>query len=135
MAKPEWGTKRQCLSCAARFYDLGRAPIVCPKCGTTLDLETVARARRPRPPVRGAAEVAVVADDPELAAEETVVAADAGDDDVEVEDEEAEAVIAEPAAEADEEEAPLIEDTDDLAAEDIEDVIDDDLEEDPDAPR
>ncbi|MGB0671459.1 MAG: TIGR02300 family protein, partial [Rhodospirillales bacterium] len=32
MAKPEWGTKRACQSCGARFYDLGRNPIVCPKC-------------------------------------------------------------------------------------------------------
>lgn len=32
MPKPEWGTKRLCASCGARFYDLGRTPIVCPKC-------------------------------------------------------------------------------------------------------
>ncbi len=34
MAKPELGTKRVCVSCGARFYDLGRAPAVCPKCST-----------------------------------------------------------------------------------------------------
>lgn len=28
------GTKRVCQDCAARFYDLGRAPVICPKCGT-----------------------------------------------------------------------------------------------------
>jgi uncharacterized protein (TIGR02300 family) len=27
------GTKRVCHACAARFYDLSRAPIVCPSCG------------------------------------------------------------------------------------------------------
>ncbi len=27
------GTKRSCLSCEARFYDLGRTPAICPKCG------------------------------------------------------------------------------------------------------
>ncbi len=32
MAKPELGTKRTCLSCDAKFYDLLRNPIVCPKC-------------------------------------------------------------------------------------------------------
>ena len=33
MAKPELGTKRVCVSCQTRFYDLTRAPAVCPKCG------------------------------------------------------------------------------------------------------
>jgi uncharacterized protein (TIGR02300 family) len=30
----ELGTKRTCPSCAARFYDLLKNPIVCPKCNT-----------------------------------------------------------------------------------------------------
>jgi len=34
MAKPELGTKRVCVSCGARFYDLTRVPAVCPKCST-----------------------------------------------------------------------------------------------------
>ncbi len=34
MAKPELGTKRICVACAARFYDLGKSPAVCPKCST-----------------------------------------------------------------------------------------------------
>ena len=33
MAKPDLGTKRICLSCSAKFYDLNRNPISCPKCG------------------------------------------------------------------------------------------------------
>lgn len=36
MTKPELGTKRQCASCGARFYDLLHSPITCPKCGTVL---------------------------------------------------------------------------------------------------
>ncbi len=31
---PGIGTKRVCVSCATRFYDLARTPPVCPKCGT-----------------------------------------------------------------------------------------------------
>ena len=27
------GTKRLCLACEVRFYDLARAPILCPSCG------------------------------------------------------------------------------------------------------
>ncbi|HUZ65210.1 MAG TPA: TIGR02300 family protein [Acetobacteraceae bacterium] len=34
MVKPELGTKRMCVSCGARFYDLGKTPAVCPKCAT-----------------------------------------------------------------------------------------------------
>lgn len=33
MATPERGTKRQCLNCSTKFYDLNRDPILCPSCG------------------------------------------------------------------------------------------------------
>lgn len=33
---PHSGTKRKCIACAAKFYDLGKRPIVCPKCSTEL---------------------------------------------------------------------------------------------------
>ncbi|MGD1037363.1 MAG: TIGR02300 family protein [Roseiarcus sp.] len=33
MAKPELGAKRQCQHCGAKFFDLNKDPIVCPKCG------------------------------------------------------------------------------------------------------
>ena len=49
MAKEEWGSKRSCPDCGARFYDLKRNPIVCPRCGTEFDLQTAAKPRRPRP--------------------------------------------------------------------------------------
>lgn len=32
MAKAERGTKRQCLKCGDKFYDLNNDPIVCPNC-------------------------------------------------------------------------------------------------------
>ena len=34
MANPALGTKRLCAGCAAKFYDLGKDPIVCPTCET-----------------------------------------------------------------------------------------------------
>jgi hypothetical protein len=34
MAKPELGDKHTCVSCGARFFDLGKVPAACPKCGT-----------------------------------------------------------------------------------------------------
>ena len=39
MAKPELGTKRVCVSCGARFYDLAKQPAVCPKCATEQPIE------------------------------------------------------------------------------------------------
>lgn len=49
MPKPEWGKKRQCMSCGTKFYDMQRAQIVCPACGTEHDAtETTSRARRSR---------------------------------------------------------------------------------------
>ncbi len=46
MAKPEWGVKRTCQNCGARFYDLSRDPIVCPVCSTVYDVERLPRTRR-----------------------------------------------------------------------------------------
>jgi uncharacterized protein (TIGR02300 family) len=34
MAKPELGSKRVCVACGTRFYDLHKQPVVCPKCST-----------------------------------------------------------------------------------------------------
>lgn len=48
MAKPEWGTKRSCPGCGARFYDLGRDPAVCPRCGAAADRRALYRAQRSR---------------------------------------------------------------------------------------
>ena len=49
MAKPEWGSKRVCRGCGAKFYDMKRDPILCPGCGVQLDPETVLRGRRAKP--------------------------------------------------------------------------------------
>lgn len=48
MAKPEWGTKRICQSCSAKFYDFGKLPIVCPSCGAEFDPEAILKSRRGR---------------------------------------------------------------------------------------
>ncbi len=50
VAKPEWGTKRICQACGAKFYDLRRSPIVCPACGVEFDPEALLRSRRSRAP-------------------------------------------------------------------------------------
>lgn len=49
MAKPEWGIKRTCLSCGARFYDLRKSPIECPSCHATFEPEAFVKTRRGRP--------------------------------------------------------------------------------------
>ncbi len=72
MAKPEWGAKRICHSCGAPFYDMGRDPIVCPKCATTYDPEAILKSRRSRAPLPDdkpvkAAVVAAVVDEADVA--------------------------------------------------------------------
>ncbi len=42
MAKPEWGTKRECPKCKTRFYDLGRDPVTCPDCGHSFEIASLA---------------------------------------------------------------------------------------------
>jgi uncharacterized protein (TIGR02300 family) len=58
VAKPELGTKRLCASCGAKFYDLNKDPIHCPKCGAVYEVVVATRPVRPaaapvapRPPV------------------------------------------------------------------------------------
>ena len=46
MAKAEWGTKRTCPKCSARFYDLGNDdPIVCIECGEEWKHEPILKSR------------------------------------------------------------------------------------------
>ena len=48
MSKADLGQKQICPSDQTKFYDLGRRPAVCPKCGFSFDPEEIARGRRVR---------------------------------------------------------------------------------------
>jgi uncharacterized protein (TIGR02300 family) len=62
VAKPELGTKRLCGSCGAKFYDLGKDPIVCPKCETVFVVVVpVARGRAAEAAAAAAAGAAAAA--------------------------------------------------------------------------
>ena len=62
MAKPELGTKRLCSGCGAKFYDLSKDPIVCPKCGTVFEIVVpVARGRAAEAAAAAAAGAAAAA--------------------------------------------------------------------------
>ena len=50
MVKADLGTKRACPSCNARFYDLTKRPIECPKCGFSYEPEALFKQRRSRAP-------------------------------------------------------------------------------------
>jgi uncharacterized protein (TIGR02300 family) len=39
MAKPELGSKRVCVACGTRFYDINKQPVICPKCSTEQPVE------------------------------------------------------------------------------------------------
>lgn len=49
MAKPEWGTKRLCPSCGARFYDMKRNPVTCPTCEADVPVETASKVKKAAP--------------------------------------------------------------------------------------
>ena len=51
MSKPARGSKRVCQSCGARFYDLGRTPIVCPSCQAVYQMTQPTSRRGERAPV------------------------------------------------------------------------------------
>lgn len=61
MVKASWGTKRTCQNCAARFYDLNKSPIKCPKCGREHDREDFVKVRRGRGAAAAAATSAAAA--------------------------------------------------------------------------
>ena len=64
MAKPELGTKRLCANCSAKFYDLNKDPILCPKCGTVYEVAVVTRPTRPESVVAAARPPAPVEEAP-----------------------------------------------------------------------
>ncbi len=116
MPKPEWGVKRACANCGARFYDLMNDPIICPDCGATFVIETAKPARR-----RAAEPVArsKQAKDVELVEED----ADVLDDDADSDDD----VAVEAGATAEDEDEETLEPDDSVLLEDESD--DEDLSE------
>jgi uncharacterized protein (TIGR02300 family) len=105
MAKPAWGLKRTCQNCGAHFYDMKRDPIICPKCATVYDPESMQRTRRSRS-TTAAAKSAARTPPPELV--------EAPGEPAAPDIEEAGIEIAEEEGEADE----VIEDTEDLPEDD-----------------
>jgi uncharacterized protein (TIGR02300 family) len=67
LAKPDLGTKRLCGNCGAKFYDLSKTPIVCPKCETVFVIAPVSSRSRPD----AAAARAAAAAAPEIVTPET----------------------------------------------------------------
>ena len=123
MAKPELGTKRLCGNCSAKFYDLNKTPIVCPKCQTVMELSQVA-ARTRAEPVTPARAVAPVA-------EETLVPETQDAEFVSLEEADAEAqgktAVADDAIEAGDDDIELDESLDDAALIEEQEETDDDV--------
>ncbi len=98
MAKPELGTKRLCANCGAKFYDLSKDPIHCPKCGTVYEVAPVVTRGRPEAAARPAPAEEVAAPEPQEVETVSLEEADAeasgakkpeadvADDDVEIEE-------------------------------------------------
>jgi uncharacterized protein (TIGR02300 family) len=135
VVKPEWGVKRTCHSCGAKFYDLKRDPIVCPKCGTTFDFETALKSRKVRTvaeakpvPAKAKAKARPVKDEDTDALEDiedVEDVEDVGDDDVLAEDDDTDDTLEDVVVTGTKRVAPDDEDED----EDIDLDLDDDEEE------
>ena len=89
VVKAELGTKRTCPSCAARFYDLMKNPIVCPKCNANFVAASVLPSKGEMPAMAPAPKprVVEVADDVEVADVELISLEDAEAPDVADDDE------------------------------------------------
>lgn len=102
LVKPDLGVKRVCPSCGARFYDLQKRPIECPKCAFTFEPEALLKQRRPRPVDTPVAQPVVAEAEPEEAEEveeaetEPVVEAEEAEVAVEAEEETVEAEVETP---------------------------------------
>jgi uncharacterized protein (TIGR02300 family) len=112
VAKIELGTKRQCQNCGAKFFDLNKDPIVCPKCGTVFQ-GAAARAQRAAPKDEEEEEETAAPAGVELVSLEEADAGDekvaaVADDDIEVEDEPVEDAFLEEEEEDDDDVAALI---------------------------
>ena len=120
MAKPDLGTKRLCGSCGAKFYDLNKSPIVCPKCETVFVPVVAAPRTRPDAPKAPVAAEAVV---PETADAEFVSLEDA---EAEQQGKKPAAAGAEAAEGADEEaddDTIFIEEQEEEGAADVSDIV------------
>lgn len=137
LPKPEWGTKRICANCGARFYDFAKATIVCPSCSAPFDLETAGRTRRSRGTARAVvaeeeeavkeAEEAEVEDDEEDEDDDDEIVATDADPDKDDDDDDNKKSLADDEDE-DEEDPSLIEDASELGDDDdVSEVIDGDL--------
>jgi len=126
VAKPEWGTKRICPSCGARYYDLRKDPPNCPTCGAEFDPEALLKSRRARPVP---AEEVVKKSPLPLAA--VGLGADVDDDEtVELGEAEDALPVGDLEEEADDEEDVLIEDASELGEDDMGEVVVDGVESD-----
>ena len=52
LANPNLGAKRVCPSCSTKFFDFGKDPVICPKCGAAVPVAVIPRT--PPRPVRAA---------------------------------------------------------------------------------
>jgi uncharacterized protein (TIGR02300 family) len=66
VTKPELGTKRLCAHCGAKFFDLNRSPITCPKCGAAFEAVQVSSRGRVEAALRGVEPLVSEAQEAEL---------------------------------------------------------------------
>jgi len=119
VAKVEWGTKRSCQECGAKFYDMRRAEIICPKCDAVFQIAPP-KAKRAQPAAKETVKQAKPAAEPA-----GIKGADSGGGETDAIDELKDAGTGDDQIDDDDDDEAVIEDTSDLGNDDddVADVI------------
>lgn len=104
MVNPDWGIKRTCHSCGAKYYDFKKKTPACPSCGTAFDPEALLKSRRRAMPEEKI-KAKVVPEEVEIETPEVEDEAEGGSDDT------------------------VLESTEDLGGDDVEEVVETEQEE------
>ena len=122
MVDPKLGTKRQCEACDAKFYDLNKKPVTCPKCQTLFDPSVLVRKPAPEKEIAPKDESS---DEDELELDDVEVSLESLDDDDDDDlDDETEVLL----VDDDDDSDILIDDDDDDLDDTLLDDDDDDLD-------
>jgi uncharacterized protein (TIGR02300 family) len=120
VTKAELGTKRLCPNSGARYYDLNRDPIVCPRCGTEFEvavtrLRPQAASKAPKEVAEEESEDTAAAElvsleeaDDEAAESGAVKVPGADDEDIETDDDEDDTFLADEEEDEDEDVGDII---------------------------
>ena len=125
MVDPKLGTRRVCESCGAKFYDLNKQPVTCPKCSHSFDPMAAFVKNEPVRELKPSAKADDEDEDDGLEDEADQISLDEVDDGIDDSDDEADDEV-QALAEFDDDDALLEDEEDDEEDSFLEDEDDDD---------